>query len=87
VSICLSHGDSRELLPFAPPGFALAYIDPPFFTQRAHTMPDGETAFEDRWESLGAFVDTVIAIAQPAWRSLRPGGSLVVMSTRRRATT
>ncbi len=58
--------------------FMLAYLDPPFFTQRTFTMPDGEVAFEDRWSDLEEYVRTVARVATAAWSLVEPGGSLVL---------
>ncbi len=78
MSIAIHHGDSRAILPALDRRFTLAYLDPPFFTQRTHEMPDGEVAFDDRWETRSDFVNCVARIAGSAWDLLVPGGSLVV---------
>jgi len=78
VTVTIHHGDSRAILPALDRRFTLAYLDPPFFTQRAHEMPDGAVAFDDRWDSLDQFVGYVASLALNGWRLLLPGGSLVV---------
>lgn len=72
------NGDAMADLATAGRKFALCYADPPFYTQRVHEMPDGETAFDDRWSSFGAFVASITNSAETAWSLLVPGGSLVV---------
>jgi site-specific DNA-methyltransferase (adenine-specific) len=78
LTLLLRHGDARNVCVAFPQLFTLAYLDPPFFTQRTHEMPDGEPAFEDRFEGLGHFVDYVTSLVVGAWRLVVPGGSLVV---------
>jgi len=58
--------------------FTLAYLDPPFCTQRVHTMPTGEVAFDDRWKSIDAYIAKLASVAQCAWSLLEPHGSIVV---------
>jgi site-specific DNA-methyltransferase (adenine-specific) len=62
----------------SPPRFALAYLDPPFFTQKTYRMDSGEVAFEDRWESMDAWVTRLQRVAEAAFGLLVPEGSLVV---------
>jgi site-specific DNA-methyltransferase (adenine-specific) len=78
VTLVLRPGDARAVMATIGPAFALAYLDPPFFTQRVHEMPDGETAFDDRWKSLEHFVGYVADLARAAWMLVVPGGSLVL---------
>lgn len=54
------------------------YVDPPFFTQKAWTMPDGEVAFVDKWPSLPAYVAAITELARAAFELLIPEGSIVV---------
>jgi site-specific DNA-methyltransferase (adenine-specific) len=50
----------------------LAYLDPPYFTQRSF----GE--FDDRWDSMDAYLAYVGMRATHCWDLLLPGGSLVL---------
>lgn len=59
-------------------GVALAYLDPPFFTQREHLMTDGRVAFDDRWSSLGAYLATLRPRLKCVRELLAPHGSVVV---------
>jgi DNA modification methylase len=56
----------------------LAYLDPPFFTQRAHRMADGSHAFDDRWPSLTAFLDSLQRVMVSVRHILAPHGSVVI---------
>lgn len=58
--------------------FALAYLDPPFFTQKSWKTTDGEIAFDDRWTDLAEYLAAVERSATWAWSLLVPGGSLVL---------
>lgn len=81
MSATVIHADNlRALEDFAaePPAFALAYLDPPFFTQKTWSTADGEVAFEDRWKSLEEYVATITEVARAAWLQLIPEGSVVV---------
>jgi len=72
------HGDAVSSLERETRRFALAYADPPFFTQKAWTMPDGEVAFVDKWKSLEHYVAAITELARAAFDLLIPEGSLVV---------
>lgn len=76
--IRLLQGDNVATMRTLDRAFALAYLDGPFFTGQVHRMPDGEEAFDDRWEHLTAFVLRTCQTAIEAWSLLAPGGSLVV---------
>jgi site-specific DNA-methyltransferase (adenine-specific) len=68
----------------------LAYLDPPFFTNREHAAmlrkagaPRGSArvravAFDDRWSDLSAFLDTLGARLDAVRELLAPHGSIVV---------
>lgn len=58
--------------------FALAYLDPPFFTQESHYTTTEELAFEDRWANIDAFVATITNAVHTAWTLLIPEGSVVL---------
>jgi site-specific DNA-methyltransferase (adenine-specific) len=68
---------------------ALVYMDPPFFTGREHTLvertrgPRGVTrreteGFDDRWESLDAYLGAVVERVAVARQLLLPEGCLVL---------
>jgi site-specific DNA-methyltransferase (adenine-specific) len=68
---------------------ALVYLDPPFFTGREHTLVErrrGESgiertlhkAFDDRWESLHAYLDALVERVAAARELLLPEGCLVL---------
>ncbi len=70
--------------------FALAYLDPPFFTNREHLArlrkagaPPGAKsapvhAFDDRWQDLPAWLDALAHRLEAARRLLAGHGSIVV---------
>lgn len=58
--------------------FALAYLDPPFMTGRSFSTSDGEEAFDDRWQSAGAYVDALALRVEAARRLLTSDGAIVV---------
>jgi site-specific DNA-methyltransferase (adenine-specific) len=67
---------------------ALVYLDPPFFTGREHTLLErgasGERGkkpaamFDDRWESLDAYLGALVERVAAARRLLLPEGCLVL---------
>ena len=68
---------------------ALVYLDPPFFTGREHTLVERrrvrsgfertlKKAFDDRWESLDAYLGALVERVQAARELLLPGGCLVL---------
>jgi site-specific DNA-methyltransferase (adenine-specific) len=75
----LFHGDNLAVLRLLPSeSVTLAYMDPPFFTNRVHEMTDGRVAFDDRWPDQAAY----LAMLAPRFVAMRnllaPHGSLVV---------
>lgn len=52
----------------------LAYLDPPFFTQRQHVGRRG--AFTDRWDDLAAYLGFMRTCLVALRRALKPSGSL-----------
>lgn len=59
----------------------LAYLDPPFFTNRMHYMKDvdGERpAFDDRWTSRDEYLDALCKRVNRIWGYLAPNGSIVI---------
>lgn len=59
------------------PAFTLVYMDPPFFTQRAHEI-DGRPAFDDRWDTLDDFIGDLSYRMKLARELLAPSGSFVL---------
>lgn len=68
---------------------ALAYLDPPFFTGREHTLVERSTtlrgvarrrsvAFDDRWESLDAYLAALMERVRLVRELLLPEGCLVL---------
>lgn len=56
----------------------LAYLDPPFMTQRKHLMEDGRLAFDDRWSSRASYLEELrvrLILLKPAMSSR---GSVVI---------
>jgi len=87
----LIHGDNVQVLrTLADAGVkvALAYLDPPFFTGREHTLVErreGRTdpltraaAFDDRWVSLEAYLESLVERLTLARELLLPEGCLVL---------
>lgn len=59
--------------------FALVYLDPPFFTQRAHLVAGtSTTAFDDRWVDRAAYLESLGERLALARELLAPHGSIVV---------
>ena len=90
-SIRLIHGDNAGALrTLAAEGVrvALAYLDPPFFTGREHTLVEragGRTdestrvaAFDDRWDSLEAYLESLVERVALTRELLLPEGCLVL---------
>lgn len=75
----LIFGDCLEVMADLQEGSAtLIYLDPPFFTQRVHRMPDGAPAFDDRWSSFDEYRYDLGRRVDRAWHLLAPHGSLVL---------
>lgn len=76
------HGDTHStlthLLEWEPKSVTLAYLDPPFMTQRVHRTRSGAVAFTDKWPSLSVYLDSVTTAAARAWALLDPCGSLLL---------
>jgi DNA modification methylase len=68
----------QKLLRDIGPEFALIYMDPPFYTQREHTMTSGEHAFSDVWPSRRAFLNNLSSRLKLARELLDDRGSLVL---------
>jgi len=57
--------------------FALAYLDPPFFTGRDFKTTDGQAAYSDKWASFDEYLDALLERMQLAFDLLEPHGSIV----------
>jgi len=70
----------RELAPWILElgGISLAYLDPPFCSQRDYTMPDGAVAFGDRWASMADYVAALRERIFELRELLAPHGCLVL---------
>lgn len=56
----------------------LAYLDPPFFTQRVHRMADERVAFDDRWPNRDTYLHALREVLVAVRPTLAPWGSIVV---------
>ena len=58
----------------------LAYLDPPFFTQKTHSLltrdNSKEYAFEDRWESIQEYLNFIEAVLAECHNVLKNTGSI-----------
>lgn len=91
-AVRLIEGDNLDVLAALDGDTAahLIYLDPPFFTQRTHHRVrrtrrrkgaierTEHEAFDDRWESLDAYLVALRARLELLWRLLAPEGSIVV---------
>jgi len=76
-------GDSREVLKSIASNFVdLIYLDPPFFTQKRHSLrekkSEKEYSFSDKWNSLQDYLDLIKLILIEAKRVLKDTGSIFV---------
>ena len=79
----LYRGDNLEVLQaLSRAGFqesiTLAYLDPPFFTQRAFETRDSRAAFDDRWTDRAAYLESIGARLEAIRMLLAPHGCVVV---------
>ncbi len=58
--------------------FALAYLDPPFYTQRDHRTAGGELAFSDKWKTFDCYLEELDHAVTGARDLLLDEGSLVL---------
>lgn len=77
----------RALVPSAKESVTLAYLDPPFLTNRVHTaIKKGKTldertelhAFDDRWDDRAAYLDALAERLVTVRDLLAPHGSVIV---------
>ncbi|MBM4458511.1 MAG: site-specific DNA-methyltransferase [Chloroflexi bacterium] len=74
-------GDCREVLKsLGAASVDLAYLDPPFFTQKTHSLStrdnSAEYSFEDRWASLDDYLAFMREVLQACHRVLKETGSI-----------
>jgi site-specific DNA-methyltransferase (adenine-specific) len=83
----LLHGDNlaalKSLAKTHTGKVTLAYLDPPFFTNRVHEAIERETrvrraAFDDRWTDRAAYLEALAPRLQHARTLLAPHGSIVI---------
>jgi site-specific DNA-methyltransferase (adenine-specific) len=77
----IHHGNCLALLPtFKSQSVDLIYFDPPFFTQKRHTLMtrdnSQEYSFEDRFSSLEEYLALIEQVLRQAKRVLKPSGSV-----------
>ena len=81
-------GDCLEILPEVPDGAArLIYLDPPFFTQKLHTLATRDRrkkfSFRDLWSSQTEYAEFLLARLVQCRRVLADNGSLFFHCDRR----
>lgn len=81
MSYKLMLGDCEASMALLPSGsIDLIYLDPPFFTQKTHSLAprsrDAEFKFDDIWPSRDAYSDFLVARLRHAHRLLNDTGSL-----------
>ncbi|HTV17189.1 MAG TPA: site-specific DNA-methyltransferase [Polyangiaceae bacterium] len=86
----LIHGDCRNELSALAEGCArLAYIDPPFFTQKVHRLSPRdrlrEFSFADLWSGHEQYAKFLFDCLSGVWRALADDGSVVLHCDRRSA--
>ncbi len=88
MDVQLILGDCRSELPALEAGCArLAYLDPPFFTQRVHRLGSRDRqrqyAFADLWSGHEQYAEFLHACLAQVWRVLGADGSVVLHCDRR----
>src|ERR1044071_5174378 len=86
----LIRGDSRTELPALDAGgVRLAYLDPPFFTQKVHRQAPRdrrrEFSFADLWSGHEQYAEFLHDCLSGVWRALSDDGSVVLHCDRRSA--
>ncbi len=71
VMSTLSRGPLRETI-------TLAYLDPPFLTNRVHATTDARVAFDDRWTDRASYLEALGARLGLVRELLAPHGCVVV---------
>ncbi|CAK7045605.1 MAG: hypothetical protein PEPC_01944 [Peptostreptococcus russellii] len=75
------NGDCIEILKTIPDQFVnMIYLDPPFFTQKAHTLVDSERkkkySFDDKYETLNEYLNLIKLSLIECRRILHKNGSI-----------
>lgn len=75
------NGDCFEIMSDLPPeSVDMIYLDPPFFTQKTHSLKTRDNskqfAFEDTWVSLKDYLDFIKVRLEQCYRLLKPTGSI-----------
>lgn len=75
------HGDCRDVLQTIPNSSVdLIYLDPPFFTQRKHSLSTRDNTkkyeFDDKYNSLDEYLDLIRKVLAESKRTLKQTGSL-----------
>jgi site-specific DNA-methyltransferase (adenine-specific) len=88
MEVRLLRGDCRTELGTLTPGRArLAYLDPPFFTQKVHRLGSRDRArqfaFADLWSGHEQYAQFLHDCLRGVWRALGPDGSVVLHCDRR----
>ena len=77
--ITLVHGDNRQELEKLPADCAdLVYIDGPHNTNKSWELPDGQIAFEDRWEAPNDYFDYMEEIINRCWGKMAVNSSIFI---------
>ncbi len=75
------HGNCQEILGTLPlESVDLVYLDPPFFTQKTHSLSTRdnsiEFSFEDKWSSLNEYLGFMEGVLSQCQRVLKSTGSI-----------
>ena len=75
------HGNCQEILKtLSPESVDLVYLDPPFFTQKTHSLStrdnSTEFSFEDKWSSLKEYLGFMEGVLSQCQRLLKNTGSI-----------
>lgn len=75
------HGDCLNILPtIGDQSVQMVYLDPPFFTQKEHSLRTRDNSalysFEDRWSSLDEYLSFMKEVLTECKRILKESGSL-----------
>lgn len=78
----LFEGDNLDVLDFlsrdAAETVTLAYLDPPFLTNRVHEVKGGAMGFDDRWADRAEYLEAIGPRLERVRALLAPHGSVVV---------
>jgi site-specific DNA-methyltransferase (adenine-specific) len=79
----VERGDCCAVLPkIASESIQIVYLDPPFYTQKTHTLKTrdntAEYSFDDRWHTLDEYRNFIRIVLEESRRCLRETGSIFV---------